>query len=405
MRRPAVLVDCSTRGGLAVVRSLARQGVAVHAVAERGKNVAFRSRYLRSRTVVPGFLNLPAQTADVLQQLVASLHKPVLIPLTDAATEFLNSYRSRFSGEVTLALNEPWAIERVLNKSKNLEIAKEKHIPCPQMVTWTDEVTPQTLVAALGLPLVVKNPYPESASPEDAWPFRFEIIRDQQQLIRCLKGLESKQPRPIFQQYVSGYAVNVCCFAVKGELVAAHQYVSLRRSDHAGILREIVPVRSELKEYAQSMVGALNWTGPAHLGFVESLDGKSVWYMETNGRFWASVQGSVHAGWDIPYWMYNHYVSEALPKPGPIKVGSQTCYRPGDLRVLVTYLFGGQSPTFYTNPGKWRSVRSYLASFRPGVHSDVCSWRDPWPGIADFGRVLSELARFALRRLRTIWRL
>lgn len=400
MKRPAVLVDCSTRGGLAVVRSLAKRGVEVHGVAERAENVAFRSRCLSSRTVIRGFLSDPEEAANALALLLQRLSNPLVIPLTDAATVFLDVHRDRFAAQATLALNDAAAIERVLDKSQNLQIAENERIPCPQMVTWSRETTPEGLIEELGLPLVVKNPYPESAGPEAAWPFRFQIVHDLDQLSACLQSLEDRAPRPVFQQYVSGRAVNVCCFAVDGDLVAAHQYVSLRRSRHAGILREIVPVKPDLEAHAKAMVRALNWTGPAHLGFIESLDGSECWYMETNGRFWASVQGSVHAGWDIPYWLYAHYADQTRPQPGQIEIGSQTCYRPGDLRALVIYLVGGQSPTFYTNPGKWRSIGRYLASFRPGVHSDVWSWRDPWPGLMDFGRVFKELFRLAIRRLR-----
>ena len=383
-----------------MVRSLTRQGVPVHGVAERANNVAFRSRYLRSKTVVPGLLSHPDQSLQSLQRLLDGLDEPVVIPLTDAATVFLDRHRSRFGPEVSLALNEAPGIESVLNKSRNLQIARQQRIPCPRTIEWSPEVTPAALIDSLGLPLVVKNPYPEAATAEQAWPFRFQIVHDQQELTRCLGELDAKRPRPIYQEYVSGRAVNVCCFAVAGELLAAHQYVSLRRSRHAGILREIVPVRPDLEEHARAMVRALAWTGPAHLGFIESFDGNATWYMETNGRFWASVQGSVHAGWDIPYWLYAHQVGGRPPDSGPIQIGSRTCYRPGDLRALVGYLAGGQSPTFYSNPGKWRSVGSYLASFRPGVYSDVCDWRDPWPCITDFGRVLGDLGRRATRKLR-----
>lgn len=382
-----------------MVRSLARRGVSVHGVAMKAKNVAFRSRYLCTKTVVPGFLHETEEPLRQLQHLASRLGNPVVIPMTDAATVFLDKNRSSFAGEITLALNASDAIEAVLNKSRNLELASEHQIPSPKTIAWEPDIKPARLVEDLGLPLVVKNPYPESASPEQAWPYRFEIIREQSRLTQCLAELEYRRPRPIFQQYVSGRATNVCCFAVEGELLAVHQYVSLRRSRHAGIFREIVPVRPDLEGHARSMVKALRWTGPAHLGFVESFDGSSVWYMETNGRFWASVQGSVHAGWDMPWWLYRHYVDGSAPTTGPIQVGSQTCYRPGDLRALIGYMAGGHSPTFYSEPGKWRSLGQYLASFRPGIHSDVCDWRDPLPGIMDFGRVLGDLGQRALRRL------
>ena len=53
-------------------------------------------------------------------------------------------------------------------------------------------------------------------------------------------------------------------------------------------------------QYARDLLGALRWDGVAHLGFFVDKARKKVWYMETNGRFWASIEGLVHAGWDDP---------------------------------------------------------------------------------------------------------
>jgi len=60
-------------------------------------------------------------------------------------------------------------------------------------------------------------------------------------------------------------------------------------------------------QYARDLLGALRWDGVAHLGFFVDKARKKVWYMETNGRFWASIEGLVHAGWDDPGPAFHEY--------------------------------------------------------------------------------------------------
>ena len=60
----------------------------------------------------------------------------------------------------------------------------------------------------------------------------------------------------------------------------------------------------DLVEHARNLLAALEWDGVAHVSFFIGKNGQK-WYMETNGRFWASVEGSVYAGWDFPSGLTN----------------------------------------------------------------------------------------------------
>ena len=97
-----------------------------------------------------------------------------------------------------------------------------------------------------------------------------------------------------------GEVHNLCCFAVHGELIAVHEYHSIRRREGLGVFRKIVTPRPDLVQHTRDLLRGLDWEGIAHVAFFVSHDGLKKWYMETNGRFWASTEGSVHAGWDFP---------------------------------------------------------------------------------------------------------
>jgi hypothetical protein len=154
-------------------------------------------------------------------------------------------------------------------------------------------------------------------------------------------------------------------------------------------------------EHAQALLRALRWDGVAHVGFFVNRPLNRVWYMEINGRFWASVQGSIHAGWDFPYWTYDYFLNGNRPDPKPIEVGSLTCWHLGDLIALLNYWRGGEVPATGTHPSPLRSTLQYLSGFRPNVHCDVFSWADPVPALWEYWQVRKRLLGMIQRRIST----
>jgi hypothetical protein len=114
--------------------------------------------------------------------------------------------------------------------------------------------------------------------------------------------------------------------------------------------------------------------------------------METNGRFWASIEGSVHAGWDFPYWTYEYFLHGKKPEPGPIKLGSRTCWHTGDVLALLKFIAGrGENPTPGTTPGRLRATMQCLSGFWPGIHSDLFRCNDPLPAMMELRPYLNRL--------------
>jgi hypothetical protein len=247
------------------------------------------------------------------------------------------------------------------------------------------------LIRTLGFPIVLKSPGPPLSEAAPEFPFRVLYAHNEEQLREYIDRYCSDGAFPLFQECAAGRIHNLCCFAVKGEVLAVHQYHSVRRYKGAGVLRKIIPPNPALENYSRAMLEALEWDGVAHVGFFVHEDRDRIWYMETNARFWASVQGSIHAGWDFPYWAYQYFRLGERPDPGPIRLGSQTCWHRGDLEALLMYLRGGEVPATGTNPSKLRAMIQYLGGFRPRIRADVFRWTDPMPAIIDHWQLVGRL--------------
>jgi len=170
---------------------------------------------------------------------------------------------------------------------------------------------------------------------------------------------------------------------VEGALAAVHEYRDIRRLGGLSVFREVTLVSPRLRHYAESMLRELDWNGAAHLEFFVREDG-DVRYMETNGRFWASIAGPIGAGWDFPYWTYQYFARGERPNAPPpsFRLGSRSRWHFGDLEALVGCLAGRDVPT-EAGPGRLRAVVDYVSSFRPGVRSDVFRLDDPMPELVE----------------------
>jgi predicted ATP-grasp superfamily ATP-dependent carboligase len=405
---PTLLAGGDDRSMLAAARSLGSHRVPFVAVGVEPRTMVGSSRALRGSIggggPDPG--REPEAYADFVLDAARRHGAGLVLPLTDKTVLACDLRRAAFDAEAPLALTASSGIRSVLDKRLNREIALRLGIPCPAQFELERLDQLPELVARIGLPLVLKDPGPAAEGGErPRFDGRFLVVHDERQLAEAL----SRCPPggfPLAQRFVTGTVHNVCCFAVEGEIVAAHEFRGIRSLRSSTCCREMTPVSPDLGEYAARMLGELRWDGAAHVGFLVGDDG-DVRYMETNGRFWAAVCGSVAAGWDFPYWTYRYFAFGERPKaPPPSRwVGRRSRWHYGELEAMIRYLAGEWHPS-WAGRSRARAVADYLAGFRPGVDADVFRLDDPLPELAEHWRegkrYGSGLVRGAARRTRRL---
>jgi len=395
-----LVTDGNRRPTLAVIRSLARNGVSFVVLGSERGSLAFSSRYAKHTVVCPSPVTEPDAFFECVLSVVIQRGIRLVIPVLEESLLVLDRRRDEIEQHARLAAADSDALYAVIDKRCNLALARQVGIACPaQFELENIEQLPQ-LIAELGFPMVLKPP----GSPYDprlpSFPFKVLYANNESQLrayldLYCADGIF-----PIFQEYVTGQSRNLCCFAVGGEIVAIHEHLSHRSLKGHGVFREVITPTPEGVDGARKMLRALHWDGVAQFSFFLDPDSQQLRYMETNGRFWSSVAGSVHAGWDFPYWVYRYFLYAEQPSPNPIQIGSRTCWHRGDLVALVNYLAGGESPGREQHPGKLRAVAQYLAGFGPSIHADAFAWNDPLPEFVDHWQVLRHGVAALARGLR-----
>ncbi len=388
-----LLTDGHTRATLAVARSHARRGISFVVLCPHPRSMAFYSRDVKHAVLSPDPVSQPDAFVRFVLELIQKHEIRLAVPMTDKALVLFERHRNDLERHTKLAMANSQALRRVLNKRDNLELARELGVPCPRQFLLEDRRQIPEMIQALGFPIVIKR----SSDPIESGVPQFKskvLYASNEAELRlyidqyCLNG-----EHPLFQECATGKVHDLCCFAARGEVLAVHQYHAIRRSNGCAVLRKIVRPSPDLVEHTRNLLAALDWDGVAHVSFYIGKNGQK-WYMETNARFWASVEGSVYAGWDFPNWTYEYFLNGWRPEPGPIALGSSTCWHTGDLLALLKFVAGqGETPTPGTTPGKLRAACQFLSAFRPGIHSDIFRWYDPLPAVIELRPYLDRVVR------------
>ena len=398
---PVILAHASSRAGLAVARSLQSRGVAIEAVVDKPRQFATWSNAMRGHVhAAPNPRAEPEKFAALVAGLADETGAAGVLPVSDEALGALGPSREQLPEGVVLMTAASDATRVVLDKHATATLAQRLRIPVPPTAPVRSIDDLESAAAELGYPVILKRPDQGRALPRTLKRFTVEQVANRDELRKWAEIFDTAGVIPVLQKIVPGKMHNVCCFAAAGEIVAAHEYESIRRGKHAGIARRIVVADDTRLEYARRFLGALAWDGVAALSFlVDDAEGRN-WYLETNGRFWASVEASVVWGWDFPAWTVDWFLSRKRPTPPAIPDSSPiVSYRTAELERLVEILRTGSWFPEGRPVTRGQAVLAYLRSFGPGYRSDVFRWSDPLPSIVDHASLISGYFRGARRRL------
>jgi predicted ATP-grasp superfamily ATP-dependent carboligase len=394
-----LLAGALDRPGLAVARSLSRHGIRFVVVGDEPKGMIAASRHVRRYLQAPAPWTDPDAFVNVVLDAVSRNDVRLVMPMSDAALVLCNQHREAFSPGTTLAAAPSPAVQNVLDKRLNLETASRLGIPCPVEFKLESLQQVPELIDRLGFPMVLKNSGYGSGAKSRAFDFKWLIAHNKRGLDTLLERHCTPREFPLFQEFVRGNVRNLCCFAASGRTVAMHEFRVIRQLawEGNGVLREITAPTPHLAEYAERLLRDLRWDGVAQVAFIVRESDGDARYMETNGRYWGSVEGSIRIGWDFPYWTYRYFTKGEVPSPPPLEIGSRSCWHYGDLRLLAKRL-QGREPPLAPRPSKFRAVVDYVTGFQPGIQSDVFRLDDPLPALVEHWSGLRPAVARRIRR-------
>jgi predicted ATP-grasp superfamily ATP-dependent carboligase len=322
----ALVLGTQGQTGLCIVRSLGRRGVRVVAGGPSPRSLGMLSRHSDDSYVHPD----PRRDADAFVDHLVSAIPAQSVDLVFAPTDWLSVLLSRHGDAIestgaTLAL-EDWSTLRLVDdKARLFDRMADVDVPCPETRAPRSVREVAALAPEMSYPVVVK---PRSKTLWVDGVHSRHLVDDANyaaspaDLVTTFESMLAADPRlrehpPIVQAFVPGETTATVVLADGGEVRAHFQERRLRTAPASGGNSALLGAVDDprMLTYAERVVAALDWTGPAQVEFMQRPDGEYE-LVEVNGRYWGSLPFAVRCGVDVPWLHYRQLRGERVSHDG-----------------------------------------------------------------------------------------
>ena len=289
---------------LAVVRSLGRAGIEVHAAPFNWHSPALKSKYVSVVHRFPRYADDPAAWLAAVLDVLRTHSFDLVVPCCDdRAILAFHSHREEFAG-YRVANPGPELIDLLFDKERTRRLCTELGIPVADGARLEASDTAQELAARFGLPLVLKPRRSYWVDRLAAWGKVW--IVDSEPELRRLLGTLQEPSRYLVEGFFEGVGVGVSVLADKGEVLQAFQHRRLREGRGGNSsYRVSEPVDPELYRACEAICGRTKLTGVCMFEFRRNPENRRWILLETNARFWGSSPLPLSLGVDFPRFLYD----------------------------------------------------------------------------------------------------
>jgi len=391
--RKALVLGDDTRSFLAVVRSLGRQGIEVHAAPLDFASPALRSRYVTKIHRLPLWRDDGAEWLDAVEALLRAEEFEAVIPCSETALLPFARHRARFRGLSNFAIPDDRSVAVLFDKHQTRQLAQQAGVAVPPGRLMREDDTAEVIVAEFGLPVVVK--------PRRSYAIETLHTRGKVRVIRAVEDLAAVLPtlvrdEHLIEGFFPGRGVGLSVLASKGVLLQAFQHDRVRESQAgASFYRVSVSPAADLDAACAAMTGALGYTGVAMFEFRRNDAGSWV-LLEVNARPWGSLPLPVSLGVDFP-WRWYRLVTEGVETPAVsyrAGVYGRNLVPDGSQLVEDVRQAGLGAPFVFLHRG------AELARNATGrERQDTIVRDDVWPGLIELGGAVRRVAARVWRKL------
>lgn len=269
-------LDWMNHAELAVARSLGRLGVPVMGV--KGGAAVASSRFSSGRRAFDPHGETGEQL-DRLQEIGAELGRPVLIPVDDPATVFVDRHAEHLSEAFVFPQRPNGLSARLAHKGRMHELCRELGIPVPEAAFPHTREDVEAYAAEAAFPLVLKR-MAAWATAVDRTSVR--IVHDRESLLAAYTLMESPgEPNVMLQEHVPGDPTSIWMFNGyfddRSRCVTGFTGTKIRQSDDdtgatsLGVCRP----NPEINASARRLMSAVGYRGIVDMGYrYDARDGR-----------------------------------------------------------------------------------------------------------------------------------
>lgn len=335
MTEAILVLGDDVRAFLAVVRSLGRLGLEVHAAPSDWTSPALRSRYVHQTHSLPSYAASPEAWETRLLELAGNYSIGMILPCSDSSLAKLH-HAGRL-GIAQLGVPGPAAMAAFTDKAATRALAESLGIPVAAGELLTPETDADALTGRLGLPMAIKPR--ASYALRDVVEKRFaRIVKSRAELRKTLAAHAHEDY--LAESFFVGDGVGVSVIARQGTILQAYQHRRLLEASETGASTSRISetINPELLRSVEAMTGATKLHGVAMFEFRRDRKTGDHILLEVNPRFWGSLPLALEAGVDFPVMLHDLLSGKPVHVTCDYRVG----VRKSDLLGEYYRLVGGR---------------------------------------------------------------
>jgi predicted ATP-grasp superfamily ATP-dependent carboligase len=329
---------------------------------------------------LPDFGESPDEFATAVLRWVKEKRTTVVVPSSDQSIASLRPWRSQIEAHTGLAMASEEALAIAVDKQATLRVARDLGM------------------AEIGYPAVIK---PQSSWLRDFGGKRLisSAVLNEQEAVAAVAILQRSGAQALAQQLLRGRREGLSLFRAGGEIVGAFAHLSLRTTPMLGgacAVRESMPMPSDSKAAAVSLIDAIDLEGYSHVEFRRDADGRPL-LMEVNARLSGSIELASRSGVDFPLMLWQWATGAPVQGCVTYRTGVRLRWLAGDGRWLLETVRGPGRPDAVP---AGRAVATFARDFARRSAYDFVDISDPLPAAAELARVLSRAGSTLVKRSR-----
>lgn len=291
-----LITDGDYENALAITRSLGRKGIYVSVISDNYQAISFYSRYCKEKIVSPSITDEKTYT-EFLAKTLSKNRYDLLMPVSTGATLITAKNKEMIQKYTNLVVSDYEKVVSAMDKKFVYETAHKLGIPRPETFYPQDikDIGSKDLI----YPLVVKAQHQTWMGHKVNYAFnKEELIKSWMQM------KEETGESPMVQEYVSGEGYGFFALYDKGGCKRIFMHRRIREIPSSGGASACSEsyYDEKLKYYGEKILTHLKWHGIAMVEFKKP-DNGDYKIMEINPRFWGSLDLSIKAGADFPYYL------------------------------------------------------------------------------------------------------
>ena len=390
---PAIVLSHGS-GGLGAVRSLARCGIEVLAIAFDASDPVFHSRYPVQTIVVPG--GSDADKERYVLRILNSLpnNDSVLLATSDRLVSLISDHRNDLHNKFHFKLPKKATLDALNDKSKETGLIKSLGFDVPKTIVELP-ATAEVLEQQLRFPIIFK---PHSFSKQEIFTEKNEVVEDRSELRAFYERWEDTLPTLLAQEVITGPDsfswICSCTFDPNHVLLDCGIKQKLRAlpAHFGGSCYAVSRDNAEILDLAKELGARLEYVGHAGIEFRWDDRDQRFKYIELNPRIPANVEFDDACGLPTVWNSYKVSLGDEVACSG----------RRQKQGIYFVDLTADLSSLLADNTSIFTIARHVIAILFKKTSGQYFAWGDPKPGIVVGIRFVSRMVGKIFLRIRRV---